>query len=668
MTKPAFYVTTPIYYCNDVPHIGHTYTTVIADTLARYHRLLGEPTFFLTGTDEHGQKLETAAQKAGLAPKAFVDTVSVKFKELWRRMNLNFDRFIRTTDPEHYRAVAQIWRLMEEKGDIYLGDYEDWYCMHDETFWPQSQLLEGNLCPNPWCKRPVEKRKEQSYFFRLSKYTQPLLDYYAAHPDFVLPQTRMNEVTSFVSQGLNDLSISRTSFSWGIPVPGNDAHVIYVWLDALTNYLTGLGFADPNGAENVARFWSDGPECEMVHLIGKDILRFHAVFWPAFLLSAGLPLPKHVVAHGFWTVDGQKMSKSLGNVVDPNEMIAAYGLEPFRYFLLREVAIGPDGDFSRTALVNRVNAELANDVGNLLSRTVAMVEKYLGGVLPVTARAASPLAACCEAAEARYHAAFKSIQPSVALDATLEIVGRANKYIDESAPWALAKDPAKATELAAVMCELCETLRRVALLLTPFVPQAATEMLKQLGLEEGASAARELGSWGGLPAGTRVCKGPALFPRIEDKTEKTEKTATGEKPKKEEKPVTETTPIPAAEAAPAEAAPENVALIEFEDFAKLKLKTGLVLAAEAVPKADKLLKLTVDTGDASGPRTIVAGIALHYTPEAMVGKTIVVLTNLTPRKLRGVVSEGMLLAATAPDGHLHVITTDGPQPAGARVG
>ena len=462
MSNKTFYVTTPIYYCNDVPHIGHAYTTIIADTLARYHRMMGEPTFFLTGTDEHGQKLETAAQKAGLAPKVFVDSVSLKFKDLWTKMDLSVDHFIRTTDPEHHRAVAEIWRLMEEKGDIYLGDYEDWYCMHDETFWPQSQLLEGNLCPNPWCKRPVEKRKEQSYFFRLSNYTQPLLDYYAAHPDFVLPATRMNEVTSFVSQGLNDLSISRTSFTWGIPVPGNSAHVIYVWLDALTNYLTGLGFADEKRGEHLARFWSEAPEVAMIHLMGKDILRFHAVFWPAFLMSAGLPLPKHVVAHGFWTVDGQKMSKSIGNVVDPNEMIAAYGLEPFRYFLLREAAIGPDGDFSRTALVNRVNAELANDVGNLLSRTVAMVEKYLGGVLPTTAGAASPLAQTCVSAEERYHAAFAAIQPSLALEATLEIVGRANKYIDESAPWTLFKDPARHEQLAAVMSELCEALRRVA--------------------------------------------------------------------------------------------------------------------------------------------------------------------------------------------------------------
>lgn len=648
MTTP-FYVTTPIYYCNDEPHIGHSYTTVICDTLARYHRLMGDPTRFLTGTDEHGQKVDQAAAKAGKTPKAFVDEVSQTFSRLWTDMGMSHDRCIRTTDEDHHRVVAELWRRMQAHGDIYLGDYEDWYCVPCETYWTEKQLLEGECCPNPWCKRKVEKRKEQSYFFKLSAYTQPLLDFYKAHPDFVLPATRMNEVTSFVSQGLNDLSISRTSFRWGIPVPGDDRHVVYVWVDALANYLTGTGFL--TNPEQFDTFWPHA-----VHLIGKDILRFHAVFWPAFLMSAGLPLPQHVVAHGFWTVDGQKMSKSLGNVVRPREMMDTYGLDAFRYFLLREVSLGPDGDFSRTALVNRVNAELANDVGNLLSRSVAMAEKYLGGVLPAVTDGTSPLAQVCLAAEARYHAGFAALQPQAALEAALEIAGRANKYIDECAPWALAKQPEKHDELAALMYDLCESLRRLALLLTPFIPGKTGAMLEQLG-QDIDPARHTLGTWGGLPAGTHVRKGPALFPRIEEKPVETA-------PKPAETPVP-AAPAPAAPVAPAPEAPEGVALIEYDDFAKLTLRTGTVLAAEKVEGADKLLKLRVDTGS---ERTIVAGIAKHYTAEEMVGKTIIVLVNLKPRKLRGIVSEGMLLAATAADGHLRVLTTDGPMPSAARVG
>ncbi len=650
MTKKTFYVSTPIYYCNDVPHIGHAYTTINADVLARYHRLMGEKTFFLTGTDEHGQKVETAAQKLGKSPKAFADDVVQHFRDLWKTLNISNDRFIRTTDDDHAALVSDLWKVMVDKGDIYLGEYEDWYCVHDETFWTESQLLEGNLCPNPWCKRPVQKNKEKSYFFKLSKYTQPLLDYYEAHPDFVLPGYRMNEVKSFVSQGLNDLSISRTSFSWGIPVPGDPAHVMYVWLDALANYLTGCGYKldDPDSNE----FWP-----ATIHLIGKDILRFHAIFWPAFLMSAGIPLPEHVLAHGFWTIDGQKMSKSLGNFIRPTDMVDAYGLDPVRYFLLREISLGPDGDFSETALVGRLNSDLANDLGNLLSRSLAMTKKYLGGVVPEPTSADSPMAQSVKQAEEHYHAAFKEFQPNKALLALWEIIAAGNKYVDERAPWVLAKDESKKEELAGVMYDLLEALRHVAILVSPIMPTSAEKMLEQLGMPGEVPTGSEALQWGGLSKGLQTQRGKSLFPRVELAEKKEEAPAS-----KKEKASKKADPKPKAESTP-----EGVALIEFEDFSKLQMKVGKILSAEPVPKTDKLMLLSVDIGEDS-PRTIVAGIAAHYTAEQLVEKCVIVLANLKPRKLRGIFSEGMLLAATAPDGTLRLLTTDGVQPAGSRVG
>jgi len=652
MSRKPFYVSTPIYYCNDIPHIGHAYTTITADVLARYHRLVGDKTFFLTGTDEHGQKVEKAAEALGKKPKEFVDGVVTHFQELWETLNVSNDRFIRTTDEDHKEVVTELWKKMEAAGDIFEGEYEDWYCVHDETFWTESQLLEGNLCPNPWCKRPVEKKREKSYFFKLSKYTEPLLKYYEDHPDFVLPEFRMNEVKSFVSQGLMDLSISRSTINWGIPVPGDEKHVMYVWVDALTNYLTASGYLKDE--EKYETFWP-----ATIHLIGKDILRFHAIFWPAFLMSAGLPLPKHVMAHGFWTADDMKISKSLGNRIDPTELVDIFGLDAVRYFLMREIQLGADGNFSYKAIANRVNADLANDLGNLLSRSLAMTKKYMDGVVPDKTAADCKMANVCAQAEADYQKAFDNHMPNKALVATWEVISYANKYIDEQAPWVLAKDDANKQELADTMYNLLEALRRIGAMISPVMPDTSAKLLAQLGLESITVNGDTLGNWGELEPGTKTQRGESLFPRVDmKKVEKLIESKAAEAEKKKADSKAESKTVEKQE-------PENIALVEFTDFTKLALRIGVVKTAEKVKKTDKLLKLTVDTGE---DRTIVAGIALHYTPEELIGKKVVVLTNLKPRKLRGIESEGMMLAATAPDGTLRLLTTDEIIPAGSTIG
>jgi methionyl-tRNA synthetase len=509
MSRP-FYVTTPIYYVNDVPHIGHAYTTLAADVLARYRRIMGYEVFFLTGTDEHGQKVEKAANTAGETPLELADRVVKRFQSLWEKLGIEYTDFIRTTQERHKKGVAHLFRKVLEKGDIYLGEYEDWYCTPCETFWTETQLIDGK-CPD--CNRPTEKLKEESYFFRMSGYQEELLAHIEANPDFIQPKSRRNEILSFVREGLRDLSVSRTTFNWGIPVPDNPAHVVYVWFDALANYITALGYPDEGG--NFGSYWPAD-----VHLIGKDILRFHTVYWPTFLLSAGLPLPKKVFAHGWWTVEGQKMSKSLQNVVEPNMLIDRYGVDAVRYFLLREVPFGLDGDFSHAALVHRINSDLANDLGNLLNRSTAMINKYFAGIVQEPGEMEEidrDFRSKTEAMVGQVGRSMEELAFSKALQAIWETVSAGNKYIDETAPWTLAKDPAQKGRLATVMYTLLESQRIVHILLSAFMPKTAAKALGYLGWEE---APNEAGlSWGGLKSGTKILKAEPLFPRIEEKND-----------------------------------------------------------------------------------------------------------------------------------------------------
>lgn len=503
----TFYVTTPIYYVNDVPHIGHAYTTLACDVIARYKRSRGFDVYFLTGTDEHGQKVETAANANGETPLELADRVVKRYQALWEKLNISHNDFIRTTQERHKHAVSEQFRKLEAKGDIYLGEYEDWYCTPCETFWTETQMLEGS-CPD--CGRETTKLKEESYFFRMSKYGDELLKHIEENPDFIQPKTRRNEIISFIKEGLRDLSISRTSFSWGIPAPGNEKHVIYVWFDALTNYISALGYPeDKDGLFNT--FWP------AVHIIGKDILRFHAIYWPTFLLAAGLPLPEKVFAHGWWTVEGQKMSKSLRNVVEPNMLADTYGVDPIRYFLLREVPFGLDGDFSHSSLISRINSDLANDLGNLLSRSTAMLGKYFDGVLPEP----GPADAIDAAFTALFPAAMKKIDTlyndmafNKVLQSIWELVSAGNKYIDETAPWTLAKDPAQRERLASVLYNLLEAQRLIALQITPFMPETGAAILQQLGVDP-KTCLSDNDAWGLLPPGTRIGKAAPLFPRIE---------------------------------------------------------------------------------------------------------------------------------------------------------
>jgi methionyl-tRNA synthetase len=652
--KP-FYITTPIYYINARPHIGHAYTTMVADAIARSRRLLGDEVFFLTGTDEHGQKVERAAQKAGSrTTKLFADEVAASFQQMCQDLQISNNDFIRTTETRHHRAAQELWKRVADRGDIYKGDYEGWYCTVDEIFVPETQLVDGT-CPT--CGSKVERLKEESYYFRLSKYQQPLLDFYAAHPAFVQPDFRFNEVRTFVEAGLQDLSISRTSFQWGIPVPGDPKHVMYVWFDALTNYLTALGFGsdDPQAEARIQRFWPGA-----IHLIGKEILRQHALYWPAFLMAAGLKPPDRIIAHGWWLMGGAKMSKSVGNVARYQDYVDVFGLDALRYFVMREMPLGQDANFSDEGVLTRFNADLANDLGNVVSRTTTMVHRYNGGIVPESAvDKREPLDRELEAQLARAIEGvvrnFESFQITVALQDTWDLIRAVNQYIVKREPWALAKRAGAKDTLNATLYHAADALRVTAALIDPVMPQAAERIRKMLGIPQEPWQGLKAGT---LAPGTRLGPTEPLFPRIE----KTVEELRGMPPTQPSAPSEPAEPgAPSAPSAAAASDPR----ITIDDFMKVELRVATVLEAEAVPKSKKLLKLKVDTGQ--DQRTIVAGIAEAYQPEQLIGRTIVIVANLQPAKLMGIESNGMVLAGSTDGGKPMLVGFDQEIPPGARV-
>jgi methionyl-tRNA synthetase len=662
----SFYITTPIYYINAEPHLGHAYTTMVADAVARSRRLRGEDVFFLTGTDEHGQKVERAARKADVPTGAFADRTAAKYRALFEQLNISNDDFIRTTEPRHVHAAQAIWRRVRDRGYLYKSSYEGWYCTVDELFVPETQLVDGRRCPT--CGNPVERLSEESYFFQLSRFTEPLLEYYREHPEFVTPEIRRNEMVAFVSAGLRDLSVSRTSFTWGIPVPDDPAHVMYVWFDALTNYLTAVGF--PDDEARFARYWPAD-----VHLMGKEIVRQHTVYWPAFLMAAGLELPRRVIGHGWWLMNEAKMSKSLGNVVRPQGYIDRFGVDALRYFVMREMVLGQDASFADDTFLTRYNADLANDLGNVLSRVTTMIQRYCGAVVPSPSLRGDPEADLRRSVEEAIEGAVGhavQFDFSQSLRATWDLISVLNRYIVGRAPWALAKDAASRPLLETTLYCAADALRVVAALIEPVMPSTAVRMRTMLGVpaETWVDLRPET-----LSAGTALGPIEPLFPRMEQTVEElramsegTASTPESADPGRGPAGPAGTSASPAASAAtpaapPAEAAGQE--RISIDDFMKVDLRVAKVLAAEKVPNSRKLVKLSIDVG--TEQRTLVAGIAEAYEPEQLVGRTIAIVFNLKPAKLMGIESNGMVLAASPDGGKPTLVAFDSDVAPGTRI-